>query len=343
MATIRDFGRKIGGAAKDRAAARCEETSGEGGTATVTRRRRPARPPVFGIYWVGSEGYQLLRRGDKARRYLKSFATADDARAWWGATIAAPDRGLATFVGLWEAAKARENVTDECLRRPVNRSRTGVDHRAGGNVTPETFLATFKPWGVEFGNWQTDRHACLNRTTDALLDLAQVIRWQPEAVTFHGRLALAFGARGHGKAAAHYEPCRRVINLTKTAGAGCLAHEWFHGFDHALSTGPGGDGGTDGYTGTDGLRHLAAVLAGLPVAARSRRADETRSRPYYSTPCEMAARAFEAWVRRQADNDYLANIVTPDEFVKASDRYPYPTAPEMPAIDAAFRRLFGLA
>jgi hypothetical protein len=264
---IKDFGKKIGGAAKDRAAARCGETSGETATDTITRRRRQPRPPRFGCYWINPQvGYVLLRQGDKARRVLKTFATVGEARGWWAEATATPDRGLATFLELWEAAKARENVTDECLRRPVNRARAGVDHRAGGNVTPETFLATFGAYGVEFGNWQTDRHACLNRTTDALLDLAQVIRWQPAAITFHGRLALAFGARGHGKAAAHYEPGRRVINLTKTAGAGCLAHEWFHAYDHAATSLDGGSG----YTGTAGLRHLAAVLNGLPMAARSR-------------------------------------------------------------------------
>jgi hypothetical protein len=338
MTTIQDFGQKIGGSAKDRAAARSSETGGEHGAATITRRRRQARPPRFCIYWVGPEGYALQRHGDKARRVLKMFATADEARAWWRDVTDTNDRGLPTLLALWDAAKARENVTDDCLRRPVNRIRRGVDHRAGGNVTPAKFTAMFSPYGVEFGNWQTDRHACLNRTTDALLDLAQVIRWQPAALAFHGRLALAFGARGHGKAAAHYEPLRCVINLTKTAGAGCLAHEWFHAFDHAMSDEHG-----ERYTGTPALRALAAVLAGLPMAARSRKADQTRSRPYYSTAEEMAARAFEAWVRRQADNDYLANIVTPEEFVKASDRYPYPTSPEMPAIDAAFRKLFGLA
>ncbi len=339
--TIADFGNKIGGAAKDRAAARCGETSRDG-AATVTRPRRKARPPVFGIYWIGSHGdyrgadgsYTLLRRGDRARRSLLTFATADDARAWWKATTAAPDRGLETFLRLWEEAKARENVTDDSLRRSVNRPRAGVDHRAGGNVTPDQFLATFAPHGVEFGNWQTDRSSCLNRTTDALLDLSQVIRWQPAAMTFHGRLSLAFGSRGHGRAAAHYEPGRRVINLTKTAGAGCLAHEWFHAFDNALSG--------VGYTGTADLRELASTIASLPMAARSRRADETRSRPYYGAAEEMAARAFEAWVRRQVDNDYLANIVTPDQFTKAHDRYPYPLPEEMPAVDAAFRRLFGL-
>jgi hypothetical protein len=42
---------------------------------------------------------------------------------------------------------------------------------------------------------------------------------------------MAFGARGGGKAAAHYETARAVINLTKTSGAGSAAHEWAHALD----------------------------------------------------------------------------------------------------------------
>lgn len=48
------------------------------------------------------------------------------------------------------------------------------------------------------------------------------------------KLAIAFGARGKGKALAHYEPARVVINLTKMKGAGSLAHEWGHAFDDFL-------------------------------------------------------------------------------------------------------------
>lgn len=48
------------------------------------------------------------------------------------------------------------------------------------------------------------------------------------------KLAIAFGARGKGKALAHYEPARVVINLTKLKGAGSLAHEWGHAFDDFL-------------------------------------------------------------------------------------------------------------
>ena len=53
-------------------------------------------------------------------------------------------------------------------------------------------------------------------------------------IAFQGELAIAFGARGSGNAAAHYEPMRKVINLTKMHGAGSLAQEWWHGFDDYL-------------------------------------------------------------------------------------------------------------
>lgn len=52
--------------------------------------------------------------------------------------------------------------------------------------------------------------------------------------SLNGRLALAFGARGGGKAIAHYEPVRKVINITKLRGAGSLAHEFGHALDHWL-------------------------------------------------------------------------------------------------------------
>jgi len=43
------------------------------------------------------------------------------------------------------------------------------------------------------------------------------------------------GSRGSGNASAHFEPGAVVINLTKTKGAGTLAHEWFHALDNYFS------------------------------------------------------------------------------------------------------------
>lgn len=51
-----------------------------------------------------------------------------------------------------------------------------------------------------------------------------------------GELSIAFGARGSGNAMAHYEPLRQVINLTKTKGAGSLAHEYGHAIDYIIGS-----------------------------------------------------------------------------------------------------------
>ena len=61
-------------------------------------------------------------------------------------------------------------------------------------------------------------------------------------ISYQGTLSIAFGARGSGNAAAHYEPLRKVINLTKMHGAGSLAHEWWHGLDDYLGVKMGAKG-----------------------------------------------------------------------------------------------------
>lgn len=111
--------------------------------------------------------------------------------------------------------------------------RTGNDYRGGKDVGAEHFKDTFGFRGVEFGNWtdQGDRQASLNHAFDGLHDLADALRIPPKAVSLNGQLGLAFGARGKGSASAHYEPTRAVINLTKTSGAGSVAHEWAHAVD----------------------------------------------------------------------------------------------------------------
>src|SRR3546814_11382142 len=55
----------------------------------------------------------------------------------------------------------------------------------------------------------------------------------PASMSLDGSLAVAFGSRGSGKAAAHYEPGRRVVNVTRMSVAGYLAHEFAHALDHA--------------------------------------------------------------------------------------------------------------
>ncbi len=118
----------------------------------------------------------------------------------------------------------------------ANIQRTGPDYRNGTEITGQHYLDTFGFRGGEFGNWmnQNDRQASLNMGFEALKDLASVLKISDRDISYQGTLAIAFGARGSGNAAAHYEPLRKVINLTKMHGAGSLAHEWWHGLDDYL-------------------------------------------------------------------------------------------------------------
>jgi hypothetical protein len=112
--------------------------------------------------------------------------------------------------------------------------RIGPEYR-GERVDGQSFVELgFR--GVEFGNWVADdeRQHVVDLAYDGLLDLASVLCIAPEALPLGGTLALAFGARGVGRFAAHYEPARTVINMTKLSGAGSLAHEFGHALDHYL-------------------------------------------------------------------------------------------------------------
>lgn len=122
--------------------------------------------------------------------------------------------------------------------------RNGPDYRSGNEITGQHYLDTFGFRGGEFGNWmnQSDRQASLNMGFEALKDLAAALQISDKDIAYQGALAIAFGARGSGNAAAHYEPLRKVINLTKMHGAGSLAHEWWHGFDDYLGVKMGADG-----------------------------------------------------------------------------------------------------
>lgn len=118
-----------------------------------------------------------------------------------------------------------------------NETRNGEDYRNGKDVTAEEFANKFGFRGVQFGNWanQADRQAALNNAYDSFMDMSKIIGVSPKAMSLNGELGVAFGSRGSGAASAHYEPDEVVINLTKTRGAGSLAHEWWHALDNYFS------------------------------------------------------------------------------------------------------------
>lgn len=257
----------------------------------------------------------------------------------------------------------KKNIPSE--RRPENDPRVGEDYRRGDNVSPEKFAAEFGFRGVQFGNWveQDRRLDDLNNAYDALLDMSGILGIPARAVSLNGTLGLAFGSRGRGgknPAKAHYEPDHVVINLTKKAGPGSLAHEWWHGLDNYFGKKQNKTYLTErpAFLPEYGVREEVAnafyrvmhSISKTGVYKRSHELDKMRSKDYWSTRIEMSARSFEAYIVYKANqkgevNDYLANIVGQDAWgalVEEEDSsYPYPTKQEMqehiaPAFDALF-------
>lgn len=180
------------------------------------------------------DGYFIGKEGDRERRALKRFPAVAEARAFL-------KNNYDDVLSAWNAVKDSDNVKKEDTRRAENRPRTGKDYRKGKDATPGMFSDAFGFRGVEFGKWVTqgknakERQGMLNLAYDALHDLADIVGIPPKAISLNGTMGLAFGSRGSGNASAHFERGNLVINLTKTKGAGNLAHEWFHALDNYFS------------------------------------------------------------------------------------------------------------
>ena len=112
--------------------------------------------------------------------------------------------------------------------------RDNLPQRIDRDAVADDFVKDFGFRGIEFGNWaaQDERQRIINMAYDGLMDLAEIMGLPPKALSLNGTLGMAFGARGGGKFAAHYEPGKLVINMTKLQGGGSMAHEWAHALDH---------------------------------------------------------------------------------------------------------------
>ncbi|ELW7496238.1 hypothetical protein QLI57_004973 [Salmonella enterica] len=318
--------------------------------------------------------YQNRRTGEVFIAYGKNktslqggFKTAAEAR----------DYVKNNRAELLEKLNALREQSREEQRNASNRDRTGPGRREG-DVTPEKFSGAFGFRGVQFGNYVEGprRQSDLNRAYDSLMDIADVLKVPAKALSLNGRLGLAFGARGKGgknAAAAHYEPGAVAINLTKGNGAGSLAHEWFHALDNYFGQ---YDAAREGEITSgdkfmtsnnkrwpqwndkekeylhpvrqevyDAFKGVVNAVNKSGMVNRARRLDEVRSKPYWSTDTEMAARAFERYVQDRAkaagvENDFLVNIRKADDH-GSPETYAYPTDAELDGgIRQAFDNLF---
>ncbi|WP_304806581.1 PBECR2 nuclease fold domain-containing protein [Paramuribaculum intestinale] len=251
----------------------------------------------------------------------KEFSSRNEAEAWLKDNMSR----------LEEERKIRKEKERQMVYFNPSGDRRGPDHRQGNAATPEMFADTFGFRGVQFGNWTSgaDRQAALDQAYDALMDMAGVLGLTPRAMSLDGELGLAFGARGGGAASAHYEPGAVVINLTKTKGAGALAHEWWHALDNYLARHGGVPLGhvTDGH-GLDQLRPevRAAIGAYMQAVDGSEYARRSRDKgDYWGRSTEVGARLFESWI------DYKLN--------GAGEHSPFLASGLNPDVESLYRRL----
>lgn len=188
-----------------------------------------ARAPLPGeSYTFNDKGMAVGPDGERLRPHLPpehqdwSWAPADKQETD-GATEGAPKPKA--------EPKRKIRMLDDDEEPP---GREGPEPPTGSDAE---LVSHFGLRGVQHGNYMTeaDRTHHARQAFVALHDLADILEMPVSSIAYNGRLGLAFGARGSGRALAHYEPSLHVINLTRDKGGGSLAHEWGHFFDHMLA------------------------------------------------------------------------------------------------------------
>ncbi len=211
--------------------------------------------------------------------------------------------------------------------------RSGPDYRLGEQVGFLDIKQTFGLYHIRVGSWVTKEESqkAANLIFDSLADLAFVLNLPPHAIGLRETLSLAFGHGGRKHVQAHYDVNARQLALAKNAGAGALAHEFWHAFDHYIAE--------KAFVYSDVRKKFASDLWLLDQPMRPHplnvrlheffkivllsecgnhssdfvkhaiKLDKQNQINYYSQPTEIMARAFEACIETEAEikNKYLVS------------------------------------
>ncbi|MDR9825410.1 CLCA_X family protein [Vibrio sp. FNV 38] len=226
------------------------------------------------------------------------------------------------------------------------KTRRGPDYRHGEQVSFMDIKETFDLGSIRIGQWVNteEKDLAANLIFDSLADLAYILALPPQAIGLRGTLNLAFGTGGRKGVQAHYAPNQRELALAKNAGAGALAHEFWHAFDHYIADKAFDIGDRSGPQSVvlfashcwlknakllphplneKLLQFFDVVLLSKDgqnphdYVSRSVKADKAAGSNYFSTPTEMTARAFEAVVESYSgiENPYLVADTTQRDIV----------------------------
>ena len=239
---------------------------------TYPQRRRAAQDSPFSHLW-DKDRFRVEHVGHKSEVWQKVWQEESRIRAM--AQNAAeggtsnPWHWLEPDAGATKPESSATTRTDtekgEDYHTILDQARLGESKRVGPLVPGNKGIGSHemeKSLGlnvVEYGRWvggedQSERQWHTESAHAALYDLAHVLGIAPEQIgqrkegEAKGRLTMAFGSRGSGRFAATYHPAEKVINITKIAGKGSLAHEWGHFLDymirHVSAEGSGKPGST---------------------------------------------------------------------------------------------------
>ena len=236
-------------------------------------------------------------------------------------------------------------------------------------MTPESAVSfvtvrrRFDFRSIEVGRWVTpqERGRAAGRFYQALCDLMTILRGPEPLISLRSTLGLQYGIGGRLGVAAHYIPATRQLALTKNAGAGSLAHEWFHAFDHYMGGKAYRNAGPFGFAFASSAwlnsvsskphplnERLGACFQAIMLTEdgtapstlfrASLMADQHLRTVYYTKPEELCARAFEAFIEdSQPRNRFLVNGTVHSHEAKAGL---YPQGEHRQRINDAFQCYF---
>ena len=229
--------------------------------------------------------------------------------------------------------------------------------------TPEELLNRYGFRGIQFGNYlpQKERQAYVTNTYHSIELLIQIL-CMPAQWLGGGELGLAFGARGNGFAAAHYELELHVINLTRFNGAGCIAHEVFHALDARLAREWAGRTGllsnfvAANAVSTKGVKpeyhqrfeaFCEFVRACTQPSSFTANAYSLESQKgaakYWTKTSELCARAFEALVQDVLEQNGITKqwlaVGTRESDYPLNGMHPYPTGSDRTRINVRLSQL----
>jgi hypothetical protein len=215
--------------------------------------------------------------------------------------------------------------------------------------------------GIEMGRWvkPEERDRAAVNFYQALCDLMDVLQGPETLISLRGSLGLQFGKGGRPGVAAHYMPATRQLALAKNAGAGSLAHEWYHAFDHYMGDkmfpilGAQSFASSNWLTSTRMQPHplntllencFKAIMLNTDGSApsamfdASKRTDEALNMVYYAKPEELCARAFEAFVEDEKPKSRF--LVKGSRYSDEAKAGLYPQGAQRQQINAAFKAYY---